>query len=76
MGYNTYIPGNVIMKHPVWLSSTNKNVTLFYKKKAKEVLSEGDRYQCVGKDIRKRCRKVTMVEIFCTHVCKWKNETC
>jgi hypothetical protein len=28
-----------------------------------------------GKDIRKRHRRVNMVEIFCTHVCKWKNET-
>jgi hypothetical protein len=28
------------------------------------------------KDIRKGCRRVNMVEILCTHVCKWKNETC
>jgi hypothetical protein len=27
-------------------------------------------------DIRKECRKVNVVEIFCTNVCKWKNETC
>jgi hypothetical protein len=26
-----------------------------------------------GEDIRKRCRKVNMVEILCTHICKWKN---
>jgi hypothetical protein len=26
------------------------------------------------KDIRKGLRRV--VEIFCTHVCTWKNETC
>jgi hypothetical protein len=29
-----------------------------------------------GKDIRKGCRRVNMTEISCTHVCKWKNETC
>jgi hypothetical protein len=29
-----------------------------------------------GKNMRKRYKKVNMVEIFCTHVCKWKNETC
>jgi hypothetical protein len=27
-------------------------------------------------DIRKMCRKVNKVEILCTHVYKWKNETC
>jgi hypothetical protein len=29
-----------------------------------------------GEDIRKGCRRVNMVEILCTCVCKWKNETC
>jgi hypothetical protein len=29
-----------------------------------------------GEDIRKGCRRVNVVEILCTHVCKWKNETC
>jgi hypothetical protein len=27
-------------------------------------------------DIRKVDWKMDMVEIFCTHTCKWKNETC
>jgi hypothetical protein len=29
-----------------------------------------------GKDKERGCRRVNMVQIFCTHVCKWKNETC
>jgi hypothetical protein len=29
-----------------------------------------------GEDIRKGCRRMNVVEIFCTHGCKWKNETC
>jgi hypothetical protein len=29
-----------------------------------------------GQDVGKRCRTVTMVQILCTHVCKWKNKTC
>jgi hypothetical protein len=35
-------------------------------------------HQWKGEDIRKVCRrvKVNMVEMLCTHVCKWKNETC
>jgi hypothetical protein len=28
-----------------------------------------------GENIRKRGQRVNMVEIFSTHVCKWKNET-
>jgi hypothetical protein len=27
-------------------------------------------------DAGKGCRRVNMVQILCTHVCKWKNETC
>jgi hypothetical protein len=26
----------------------------------------------VGKD----CKRVNMVQILCTHACKWKNDTC
>jgi hypothetical protein len=29
-----------------------------------------------GENIRKRYRRVNMLEILCVHVCKWKNETC
>jgi hypothetical protein len=27
-------------------------------------------------DIKKGGRRINVMEIFCTHVCKWKNETC
>jgi hypothetical protein len=27
-------------------------------------------------ECRERCRRVNMVQILCTHVCKWKNDTC
>jgi hypothetical protein len=27
-------------------------------------------------DVGKGCRRVTIVQTLCTHVCKWKNETC
>jgi hypothetical protein len=27
-----------------------------------------------GEDIRKGCRRRSVVEILCTRVCKWKNE--
>jgi hypothetical protein len=27
-------------------------------------------------DLEKGCRRVNMVEILCTHVYKWENETC
>jgi hypothetical protein len=57
----------------------NKQNCLFspktYNKKAKQVLFGG--LVPVGEGrIRKRYRRVNMVEILCTHVCKWKNETC
>jgi hypothetical protein len=32
----------------------------------------GDWYQWEGKNIRKQCSRVHVVEILCTHVCKWK----
>jgi hypothetical protein len=45
-------------------------------RKAKQVLS-GRLYQWEGGGyIRKWYRMVNMVKILCTHVCKWKNETC
>jgi hypothetical protein len=36
----------------------------------------GGCYQREGEDIRKGCRRVNVMEILCTHVCKWRNETC
>jgi hypothetical protein len=29
-----------------------------------------------GEDVGKECRRVNIVQIFCTHIKKWKNETC
>jgi hypothetical protein len=29
-----------------------------------------------GEDIGKGCRRVNIVQILCTHECKWKNDTC
>jgi hypothetical protein len=37
----------------------------------RESVTSGNR-----EDVGKGCRRVNMVQILCTHVCKWKNETC
>jgi hypothetical protein len=37
---------------------------------------EGEGYHWEGEEVGKGGRKVNMVQILCTHVCKWKNETC
>jgi hypothetical protein len=29
-----------------------------------------------GENVGKECRRVNMLQILCTHVCKRKNETC
>jgi hypothetical protein len=29
-----------------------------------------------GDEEGKGCKRVNMVQILCTHVCKWKNDTC
>jgi hypothetical protein len=29
-----------------------------------------------GEDIREGYMRVNMLHIVCTHICKWKNETC
>jgi hypothetical protein len=73
-GYNTYIHGNVT-KVSQW---NFKQKCLFSKtenRKIKQVLS-GCWYQWEGENIRKGCRRMNLVEILCSHVWKWKNETC
>jgi hypothetical protein len=30
----------------------------------------------VGEDVRSGSRRVNIVQILCTHICKWRNETC
>jgi hypothetical protein len=46
-----------------------------WEQEVKQVLS-GGWYQWEGEDVRKRCGRVNIVQILCTHVCKLKNETC
>jgi hypothetical protein len=29
-----------------------------------------------GEEVAKGCNMVNMVQTLCTHVCKWKNDTC
>jgi hypothetical protein len=29
-----------------------------------------------GENAGRGCRRVNMVHILCTHICKWKNDTC
>jgi hypothetical protein len=33
-------------------------------------------YQWEGEDVEGGHRRVSVVQIRCTHVCKWKNDTC
>jgi hypothetical protein len=50
---------------------------LFFFKNREQVLSgEEGWYQWEGKNIRKGCRRVNVVEIFFTYVFKWKKENC
>jgi hypothetical protein len=46
----------------------------FYKIREQEGGSPswGGLYQGEGEDVRKGCGRVNMVEVLCTHVCKWK----
>jgi hypothetical protein len=42
-------------------------------RKMQQVLSvEGVGNNWKGKDIQKECKRVNIVQILCTHVCKWK----
>jgi hypothetical protein len=38
------------------------------------VLSRGGWYQ--WEEVGNECTEVNMVQILCTHACKWKNDTC
>jgi hypothetical protein len=54
-----------------------KMLNFFYKSGEQEV-REGSVWGVgtngSGEDVGRGCRRVNMVQIFCTHVCKWKNE--
>jgi hypothetical protein len=53
----------------------NKQKCLFLKtENRKSCLGVGTSER--GKDMRKGCRRVNMVEILYTHVCIWKNKNC
>jgi hypothetical protein len=45
-------------------------------RRAEQVLPGGVGTSGRGEVAEKGCRKVNIVQILCTHVCKWKNETC
>jgi hypothetical protein len=52
---------------------------LFYKNGEQEAKTgpvRGFGTSGTGEDIRKGCKRVNMVEILCTRICKWKNEAC
>jgi hypothetical protein len=64
--------GNVTVKHPAWLSETNK--IFFFFSKTEEEGKTGPVWAGVGgtsgsgEGLRKGCRSVNMVEIVCTQV--------
>jgi hypothetical protein len=45
-------------------------------KRAEQILPGGVGTSGSGEEVGKRCRRMDVVEILCTHVCKQKNETC
>jgi hypothetical protein len=45
-------------------------------RKVEQVLpGGGEWYQWEGEEVGTGCRKVTILQVLCAHVCKWKNET-
>jgi hypothetical protein len=54
-----------------YLKQTKMLFFFFYK------IREGGVIPVLGEEgVGKGCRKESMVQILCTHVCRWKNETC
>jgi hypothetical protein len=45
-------------------------------RKAEQVLPREIDNSWRGEEVGKGCRRVNMVQILCTHVCNWKNDTC
>jgi hypothetical protein len=85
LGYNTYTHGNVTRKLPVYPILNKQKChffSVFFCKIGEQEVRTGpalwgrvatsERREEVGKG----CRRVSMVQILSTHVCKWKNETC
>jgi hypothetical protein len=60
---------------------TNKNVNFFSfikseNRKVEQVLPGEDGTNGKGEEEGKGCERVDIVQILCTPVCKWKNESC
>jgi hypothetical protein len=49
--------------------------TIMENRKEKQVFYVGLAPVGRGEDIRKGCMRVNMVDMLCTHICKFKNET-
>jgi hypothetical protein len=46
-------------------------------KRVEQVLSGGSGLVPVGgEDVEEGCKRLNIVQVLCTHVCKWKNYTC
>jgi hypothetical protein len=79
-GYNTYINGNVTRK-PMYnyLKQTKCHCFSFFLYKIREQEDvKGPAWALVPvgrEEVGKGCRRVNMVQMLCTRVCKWKNET-
>jgi hypothetical protein len=60
-----------------YLSKKNKNVLFYFYKIGEQVLF-GGRVGTSGRgeEVGKECRRVNIVQILCTHVCKWKSDGC
>jgi hypothetical protein len=65
-------PCRAIVNKNVWFCFVFSKIE---NRKIKQILS-GGWYQCKRIGCKERCRRVNAVEILCTHVRKWKNETC
>jgi uncharacterized Fe-S cluster-containing MiaB family protein len=62
-----------------YLKQTKISFFLFIKsenRRAEQVLSEVLVAVWKGEEVEKGCGMMNMVEILCTHVCKWKSGTC
>jgi hypothetical protein len=55
----------------------NKNIIFFFYKIVEQEGRTGPVWQVGtgerGEEVGKDCRRVNMVQILCTHLCKWKN---
>jgi hypothetical protein len=80
LGYNTYIHGNVTRKLCSYLKQIEmSSFPLFYKIGEQEGRTgpvRGIGTSGSGKEVGKECQRVNIVQIVCTHVCRWKKGAC